>query len=66
LAQGTQKAAADGKIVAVTGVLRPFLVADLERDFDFDLSPELQVKYENKPVFITDAIRPFAIQGSIK
>jgi len=46
----------DGKTVAVTGVLRPFIVSKVERDFDLDLSPELEVEYENKPVLITEIV----------
>jgi hypothetical protein len=66
LTQKTQKAAKDGETVAVTGVLRPFVVADIERDFDIDLDPKLQVEYENKPVFIADAIYPSAIPDGAK
>jgi len=64
--QKTQKAATDGETVAVTGVLRPFVVSEVERDFDLDLDPELQVEYEDKPVFIADAIYPSAIPDGTK
>jgi len=66
LTQKAQKAATDRETVAVTGVLRPFVVSDIERDFDLDLDPELQVEYENKPVFIADAVYPSAIPDGTK
>ncbi len=56
----------DGKTVAVTGVLRPFVVSEVERDFDLDLSPELEVEYENKPVLVTEAVYPSAIPDAAK
>ena len=55
----------DGETVAVTGVLRPFVVADIERDYDLtwdlDLQKKLEAEYSQKPVLIADAVYPSAI-----
>jgi len=60
-----QAAFEDGEKVAVTGVLRPFVVADLERDYDFTwdqgIRQELEAEYSNKPVFVAEEIYPSAI-----
>ncbi len=48
----------EGEKVVATGVVRPFVVADIERDFDLDLDPELQVEYENKPVVVAQSVFP--------
>jgi len=61
LSEAPQPAAKDGETVAVMGVLRPLVVAEIERDFDLDLDPELEVEYENKPVLIADAVYQSAI-----
>lgn len=66
LTQTPQTAAEDGKTVAVTGVLRPFVISEIERDFDLDLDPELQVEYDNKPVLIADAVYESAIPDGAK
>jgi len=45
-----------GEQVAVTGVLRPMVIADLQRDYqlgwDANLRKQLEAKYRNKPVLI--------------
>ncbi|MFM2060504.1 MAG: hypothetical protein RLZZ507_174 [Cyanobacteriota bacterium] len=45
-----------GDKVVVTGVLRPFVVADLQRDYnltwDLNLQRKLEAEYRNKPVFV--------------
>lgn len=55
----------DGETVAVTGVLRPFVVADIERDYDLtwdlDLQRKLEAEYSQKPVLIANAVYPSAI-----
>lgn len=66
LSETPQAAAEDGETVAVIGVLRPFVVAEIERDFDLDLDPELEVEYENKPVLIGDAVYQSAIPDGAK
>lgn len=60
----------DGETVAVTGVLRPFVVADIERDYDLtwdlELQKKLEAEYSQKPVFIADSIFPSAIPDAAK
>ncbi|MBE9209929.1 hypothetical protein IQ244_26235 [Nostoc sp. LEGE 06077] len=45
-----------GEQIAVSGVLRPLIIADLERDYDLtwnlNLRKQLEAKYRNKPVLI--------------
>lgn len=54
---------ADGRNVVVTGQLRPFVVADIERDYDLTwdsgLQQQLTTEYENRPVFVAEAVFPF-------
>jgi len=38
--------------VRVRGVLHELAVAEIERDFDLDLQPEIEAEYEQKPVLI--------------
>jgi hypothetical protein len=61
----TQVTLNDGEKVAVTGVLRSFVVADLERDYDltWDLNTreKLEAEYNKKPVLIADTVYPSAI-----
>lgn len=60
-----QAAVQNGESVAVTGVLRPFSVADLEREYKLDLDPatrqRLETEYANKPVLIADGVYLSAI-----
>ncbi|MCC5636591.1 hypothetical protein LC593_12100 [Nostoc sp. CHAB 5844] len=45
-----------GEKIAVSGVLRPLIIADLERDYDLswdvNVRKQLQAKYRNKPVLV--------------
>lgn len=54
----------DGESVVVTGEIRPFVVADLERDYnltwDLDIQRQLEAEYQNKPVFIAEGVFPSA------
>lgn len=56
--------------VAVTGVLRPFVIADLDRDYDLtwdlDLQKKLEVEYSTKPVLVVESIYPSAIPRAAK
>lgn len=58
----------DGETVAVTGELRPFVVADLERDYDFNwetgIEQQLEAEYSNRPVLVAEDIYPSAIPDS--
>jgi len=60
-----QTAFEDGEKVAVTGVLRPFVIADLERDYDFTwdqgIQQNLEAEYSNRPVLIAEEVYPSAI-----
>lgn len=55
----------DGEKVTVTGVLRPYVKAefDTEYDLDWDLSVQEQVEaeYTEKPVFVADEVYPSAM-----
>lgn len=54
----------DGQYVAVTGELRPFVVADLERDYDLtwdlDVQKKLEAEYSTKPVLVVNGVYPSA------
>lgn len=54
----------DGGTVTVTGVLRPFVKADFDKEYDlkWDLSVEekVEAEYTNKPVFVADEVYPGA------
>lgn len=60
----------DGETVAVTGELRSFTVADLERDYDLtwdlDVQEQLEVEYSERPVLVVDQVYPSAIPGIAK
>ncbi|MFK8182124.1 MAG: hypothetical protein AB8B99_02030 [Phormidesmis sp.] len=53
-------------IVTVTGVLRPYIKAEFETDYDlmWDLSVEesIEAEYEQKPVFVADSVYPSAVE----
>jgi len=55
----------EGEKVAVTGVLRPFVVAELEREYDLKwdltLQKKLEAEYSNKPVLVANEVYPSAI-----
>jgi hypothetical protein len=52
-------------VVMVTGIVRPYVVADLERDFDFFergkiVSTGTKVEYETRPVLIATSVKTAA------
>ncbi|MGG6295647.1 hypothetical protein ACQ4M4_14755 [Leptolyngbya sp. AN02str] len=55
----------DGETVAVTGELRPFIVAELERDYEFNweagIQEQLEAEYRDRPVLVADNVYPSAI-----
>ncbi len=57
----------DGDEVAVTGVLRAFVFAEFERDYDLDwdlqLQEKLEAEYSNRPVLVATGVYPSAIPG---
>jgi len=52
----------DGQEVVVTGVLRPFVVTDIERDYDLNwdltLQRKLEAEYSQKPALVAKSIFP--------
>lgn len=47
----------EGVQVQITGVVRQFRVAELERDFDWDFwDPDLYVEYEDRPAIVAESI----------
>ncbi|HBB34208.1 MAG TPA: hypothetical protein DDZ80_24610 [Cyanobacteria bacterium UBA8803] len=54
----------DNQAIVVTGVLRPFVVADIEREYDLNwdltLQRKLEAEYSQKPVLITQNVYPSA------
>lgn len=56
----------DDTEVQVTGQVRKFVLAEIERDYDFlDLEPDLYVEYEGKPAIIAQSIAPAPKPGEI-
>ena len=57
--------AQDGEKVTVTGVLRPYVKAEFETDYDltWDLSVQdrIEAEYSEKPVFVADEVYPSAM-----
>ncbi|AFY56132.1 hypothetical protein Riv7116_3683 [Rivularia sp. PCC 7116] len=55
----------NGQTVAVTGVVRPFRLAELEKDYKLTwnsgLKKEMELKYKEKPVLIADTVYPSRI-----
>ena len=55
----------DDEVVAITGVLRPFVLAEFERDYDLgwdlQLKQKIDAEYKTKPVFVADSVYPSAI-----
>lgn len=45
----------DNADVRVKGTLQRFVLAEIERDYNFDLSAELEADFQNKPVLIADS-----------
>lgn len=43
--------------VVVTGTVRPFVVAEVERDIGWDIGPDVEVKLTKRPVLIASRIR---------
>ncbi len=64
LVPNPQRPVEEGGKVVVTGVLRQFVVADLDRDYDLtwdlDLQRQLEVEYANRPVLIAQSVYPSA------
>lgn len=50
--------ALDDRPVTVTGTVRKLVVAEVEREFDFDLDPEFEIQFRDRPILIADNITP--------
>ena len=50
--------------IAVTGTVRPYIKADIERDYDLtwdlDVQQQIEAEYSEKPVLVVDSIYPAA------
>jgi hypothetical protein len=61
-----QRALNQGESVAVTGVLRPFVVAEIERDYnitwDNNVRRTLETEYSNRPVLVATEVYPSAVR----
>ena len=55
----------EGETVAIAGTLRPFVLAELEQEYeltwDLDLQPELEAELEGRPAFVADEVYPSAM-----
>ncbi|MEM7553084.1 MAG: hypothetical protein AAF378_03130 [Cyanobacteria bacterium P01_A01_bin.84] len=53
------------ELVAITGTLRPFVVAEFDKEYDlgWDLKvkQKIEAEYKNKPVFVADSVYPSAV-----
>lgn len=63
LLNATPKAAIkQGRTLSVIGVVRPFVVGEIERDYnlkwDQNVKNQMQAKYGNKPVFVAEVVYP--------
>lgn len=51
--------------IVMTGELRPFIAADIERDYelgwDLDFQQEIEAEYQDRPVLIADSVYPSAM-----
>lgn len=60
---------AEEERVVVTGMVRPFVIADLERDYDLtwdlDIQQELEAEYSQKPVLVVDSINYATEDGGL-
>jgi len=56
----------DGEKVVATGVLRPFVIAELEREYeltwDLDVQSQLEAEYQDRPILVADDVYPSAVE----
>lgn len=68
--QQKQLSIKDNQDVVATGVLRSFVVADIERDYDLtwdlNLQRKLEAEYSKKPVLIADSVYPVSREDVAK
>lgn len=57
--------AQDGEEVTVTGILRPYIAAEFENEYDLDwdlsVQEEIEAEYSEKPVLVADEVYPSAM-----
>lgn len=56
--------AQDGEEVVVTGILRPYIKAEFDTEYDYDLgnvAESIEAEYSEKPVFVADEVYPSAM-----
>lgn len=56
--------------IVVTGMVRPYITADFERDYDLtwdlDVQEEIEAEYSEKPVLVVDSIYPVEDDGLLE
>ena len=61
---------AEEQKVVVTGMVRPFIAAEFERDYDLtwdlDFQKELEAEFSEKPVLVVDGIYPTQEEGLLE
>lgn len=61
---------AEDERVVVTGMVRPYVSADFERDYDLtwdlDVQEEIEAEYSQKPVLVVDSIYPIEDDGLLE
>ncbi|MDV2994620.1 MAG: hypothetical protein N4J56_004274 [Chroococcidiopsis sp. SAG 2025] len=64
--QAARQKVTQGEKVVATGVLDRLVIADIEREYGFDLEPglqrQLEVDYADRPVMIVDNVYPSAVE----
>jgi hypothetical protein len=58
LVPGTAASVPDDKKVTVTGKVRRYVTAELDKDYDwFDASPDWETKFKERPVIVADSVK---------
>ena len=61
---------AEDERVVVTGMVRPYVAAEFERDYDLtwdlDVQEEIEAEYSQKPVLVVDSIYPIEDDGLLE
>jgi hypothetical protein len=47
----------NGDQVRVSGTVKKMVVADIEREYDIDLQPEIEVEFREKPILVADSVQ---------
>ena len=59
----------EDEAVVVTGIVRPFIKAEFDRDYDLtwdlDVQEEIEAEYNEKPVLVVDSIYPSAEEDGL-